>query len=131
MLDRILSLPVSIRWIVTLSLVIAVIVLSVIPGYARAGDSAFIWLVAATPSPVQKLMHFLVYAALGWMWAWTLEGIAPRWLRLLTAFALAVGLGVALEWYQTRVPGRFGTLLDVVLNAFGVIVGLIAALLIL
>lgn len=114
-----------------MSVVVAVIVLSVIPGHARAGDSAFVWLVASTPAPIQKLMHFLIYAALGWMWAWTLEGIAPRWLRLTIAFVLAVGIGAALEWYQTRVPGRFGTLLDVVLNTVGVTAGLIVALLIL
>ena len=126
-----MAIPISLRWILTLAVVAAVIVLSVIPGHARSGDSAFVWLVAATPAPLQKLMHFIVYAALGWMWAWTLEGIVPKWLRLAIAFVLAVGIGAALEWYQTRVPGRFGTLLDVVLNAIGVTAGLIAAALLL
>jgi len=121
----------SIRWIITLAMVVAVIGISVIPGHARSGDSMFVWLVAATPTPLQKVMHFLVYASLTWLLAWTLEGVAPRWLRLTIAFALAVGLGAALEWYQTRVPGRFGTLLDVLLNAAGATAGLLAALLIL
>ena len=126
-----MSIPLSIRWVITLTLVAAVIVLSVIPGHARSGDSVFVWLVASTPTPLQKLMHFVIYAALACLWAWTLEGIAPRWLRLTLAFTLTVGLGAALEWYQTRVPGRFGTLLDALLNAAGAVAGLVAALLIL
>ena len=126
-----MTTPISIRWIITLALVVAVIVFSVMPGHARSGDSVFVWLAALTPTPLQKLMHFLVYAGLTWLWAWTLEGIAPRSMRLLVAFALSVGLGAALEWYQTRVPGRFGTLLDVLLNSAGAIVGLVAALLLL
>jgi len=125
------TVPISLRWIVTLLLVGAVIVLSVIPGHARSGDSAFVWLVAVTPAPLQKLMHFVIYAGLAWLWAWTLEGITHRWLRLAIAFVLTVGLGATLEWYQTRVPGRFGTLLDVLLNTAGAIAGLIGALLVL
>lgn len=126
-----MTIPISIRWVITLALVAAVIVLSVTPGHARSGDSVFVWLIAATPTPLQKFMHFLVYAGLAWLWAWTLESIEHRWLRLAIAFALAVGLGAALEWYQTRVPGRFGTLLDVLLNSAGALAGLIAALLLL
>ena len=114
-----------------MSLVVAIIALSVFPGHARSGDSVFVWLVAATPAPLQKLMHFLIYAGLAWLWAWTLEGVAPRWLRLAIAFVITVGLGATLEWYQTRVPGRFGTLLDVLLNAAGAAAGLVAALLLL
>lgn len=126
-----MAIPIPFRWIITLTLVAAIIILSVIPGHAQSGDSKFVWLVAATPTFVQKLMHFLIYAAMAWLWTWTLEGIAPRWARLAIAFALAVGLGAALEWYQTRVPGRFGTLLDILLNAAGAIAGLFIAILLL
>ena len=76
-------------------------------------------------------MHFLIYAAMTWLWTWSLEGLAPRWARFAIAFTLAVGLGAALEWYQTRVPGRFGTLLDILLNAAGAVAGLVLALLLL
>ncbi len=64
-------IPIPIRWVITLALVATVIVLSVIPGHAQSGDSKFVWLVAATPTFVQKLMHFLIYAAMAWLWAWT------------------------------------------------------------
>ncbi len=125
------AIPIPIRWIIMLTLVVAVIALSVVPGQPQSGDSKFVWLVAATPTFVQKLMHFLIYAAMAWLWAWTLEGIAPNWLKLAIALVLTVGMGAALEWYQTRVPGRFGTLLDVLLNAVGAIAGLAAAVLLL
>ena len=119
------------RCLITLAFMALVIVLSVIPGKSQTGDSVFIWLIANTPTPVQKLMHIAVYAALVFLWAWTLEHIESQVIRLVTAFALAVSLGVALEWYQTTVPGRFGTLIDVLLNVLGAVAGAIAAILLL
>jgi len=122
-----MAIPVPFRWLITAALVVATVLISIVPGHARPGDSAFVWLVANTPDTLQKWMHFFVYAALAWLWAWTLESITPRWTRFLFVFVLCVGLGVFLEWYQTRVPGRFGTLFDVFLNTAGVIAGLTLA----
>ena len=51
-------------------------------------------------------------------------------LRIALALLLSVGLGVALEWYQTQVPGRFGTITDMLLNAVGAIVGIFLAFLV-
>jgi glycopeptide antibiotics resistance protein len=51
--------------------------------------------------------------------------------RLAISFVLSLCLGVALEWYQTTVPGRFGTITDVILNTIGTISGLILAVLLL
>jgi len=123
--------PHSVRWLITLALVAIVIVVSVTPARAQSGDSLFVWLVTVTPSTIQKLMHFGVYATLALLWSWALEGVGPRWLQLTIALVLAVSLGAALEWYQTMVPGRFGTLLDVGLNAIGAFAGMIVALLLL
>jgi VanZ family protein len=72
-------------------------------------------------------MHVTAYAVLAFLWVWTLEHIEPRATRLATAFVLTVSIGIALEYFQTLVPGRFGTLLDIVLNSFGALAGLIAA----
>ncbi len=119
------------RLLITLAFVVLVIVLSVIPGKSQTGDSIFVWLIANTPTLVQKLMHVAVYAALVFLWAWTLEHIESQTIRLATAFALTVSLGIALEWYQTTVPGRFGTLLDVLLNSLGALAGVIVAMLLL
>ena len=126
-----LSFPPSIKWATTLTFVVIVVILSITPGKSQVGDSIFVWLVANTPTPLQKLMHFVIYAALVWLWAWTLEAIKSRNLRLLLAFVIAISLGSALEWYQTKVPGRFGTIVDALLNILGAIVGLVVAFLIL
>jgi len=126
-----LSFPPVVRWAITLTFVMIVVILSITPGKSQVGDSAFVWLVANTPTPLQKLMHFVIYAALVWLWAWTLEAIKSRNLRLVLAFVLAISLGSALEWYQTRIPGRFGTIVDALLNILGAIVGLVVAFLIL
>ena len=91
----------------------------------------FAWLVVSTPTLVQKIMHIAAYAALAFLWVWTLEHIEQQPVRLAMAFALTLALGIALEWFQTMVPGRFGTLFDVLLNSIGAIGGLIAAALLL
>ena len=109
-------------------LIAVIVALSVVPGRAQLGDSAFVWLISMTPAPLQKLMHGVAYATLTLLWMWTLEKIDPVPLRMALAFTLSVGIGAVLEWYQTSVPGRFGTLTDAILNAVGSIVGLIAAL---
>ena len=91
----------------------------------------FSWLVVNTATPIQKAMHVAVYAVLAMLWMWTLESVESRVIRVVLTLVVCVGLGAMLEWHQTRIPGRFGTVADVVLNVVGVIAGLIAALLLL
>jgi len=123
-----LAIPTVYRWLITLAFVAVIVVLSVTPGKSQAGDSMFVWLVVHTPTPVQKAMHIACYAAIAALWVWTLEAVESNALRLSLALALAIGLGGVLEWYQTMVPGRFGTVVDVVLNAVGAAAGLVLAL---
>ncbi len=122
-----MSVPIGLRWLVTGAFVALVVILSVTPGHGKSDDSGFVWLVAVTPPTVQKILHLIVYAMLAALWAWTLAGIESRPLRFALAFILTVGLGGILEWYQTQVPGRFGTLGDVLLNALGAAAGLLLA----
>lgn len=126
-----MQVPVGIRWLITAAFIVLIVILSVTPGQAKSGDSGFVWLIAITPTPVQKLMHLFVYAGLAVLWTWTLAGIKGTPQRLALAFVLTVSLGAMLEWYQTRVPGRYGTLADALLNAAGAAAGLLIALLIL
>lgn len=106
----------------------ALFVLSTIPTGKQPGDSAFVSLIASTPRAIQKSLHVLLYAVLAGLWAWTLQALAMKTsLRLLLAFLLTVGFGAAMEWCQTRIPGRFGTSLDVLLNAVGAAAGLFFA----
>ena len=129
--EWLLSVPASARWVITLIFAAIVVALSITPGIARPGDNAFVWLVVNTPAPLQKLMHVVVYAILALLWVWTLEPVESPALRIGLAILATIGLGAILEWHQTHVPGRFGTLIDVLLNIAGTLIGIIAALLIL
>jgi VanZ family protein len=50
--------------------------------------------------------------------------------RLLVPIALAVVFGALMEALQAFIPGRYGTLYDVMLNALGAGAGLIIALMV-
>ena len=130
-LSHFLSLPALYRWLITIMFVGLVVILSVTPGRAQPGDSIFVWLVVNTPTPLQKLMHVAIYAALALLVMWSLEAVESRTARIALTFVLTVSLGAVLEWYQTLVPGRFGTIIDALLNAIGAVAGLLIGLLIL
>jgi VanZ family protein len=68
------------------------------------------------------------YATLAVLSMWTLVAIDTWTIRLLASLVITVGLGVTLEWYQSTVPGRFGTLTDVLLNIGGAVVGILLAI---
>ena len=122
-----LSLPATYRWLITILFVGLVVILSVTPGRAQAGDSIFVWLVMNTPTPLQKFMHIAIYAALALLLMWSLEAVESLTARIALTFMLTVSLGAVLEWYQTLVPGRFGTIIDALLNTIGAVAGLLVA----
>lgn len=126
-----ISAPPALRWALTLGFAGIVVLLSVTPGIEKPDDSLFGWLVLHTATPVQKVLHVAVYAVLAILWMWTLDFVESRWLRCALTLMATVGLGAMLEWHQTRVPGRFGTIADVLLNLVGAVLGLLAALLLL
>ena len=80
-----------------------------------------------TPAPLQKLLHVGLYGLLALLLVWSLGTIHAFSLRLLAAFIFTVGFGAVMEWCQTRVPGRVGSLADVLLNAAGAALGLLVA----
>lgn len=130
-MDWLLSVPASARWIITLIFAAIVIALSISPGVEQPGDNLFVWVIVRTPTLIQKIMHVATYAALALSWMWTLASIESRLLRIALTIIATIGLGAILEWQQTRVPGRFGTVFDVALNAIGALIGLALALLLL
>lgn len=99
------------------------------PGSSGHSDSPISWLATKTPAPVQKLLHVCFYAVLALLLVWTLDGIQTWTYRLLIAFIIAVAFGAVMEWCQTMVPGRHGTMFDVALNAAGAALGLLVAVL--
>jgi len=125
------SWPLAYRYGAALAFAAIVVVLSITPGVAKPGDSVFVWLVVNTATPVQKVMHVAVYALLCALWIWAFEPVRPTLLRVALAVAATISLGAALEWHQTQVPGRFGTVTDVLLNAAGAIAAALLALVLL
>ena len=111
----------------TLVMLILIVTVSIVPGQARPGDSVFVWLVSATPTLLQKLLHVLAYAVLAFLCMWTLSDIESRPSRITAALAITIATGALLERYQVFVPGRFGTVTDVILNAIGATFGVLGA----
>lgn len=104
-----------------------VMLASLIPGQHKPGDSVFIWMIANTPTLIQKLLHVCLYGALTLLLIWTLDSIQSRTYRFMIALIIAVAFGAVMEWCQTKVPGRYGTVYDVVLNTAGAVLGLLVA----
>jgi len=100
---------------------------SVVPGNPKPGDSVFVWLISGVPTLLQKILHVCLYGVFALLLVWTLDGVEPRSFRFLSTFVIAVGFGAAMEWLQTKVPGRYGTAFDVALDAAGAALGLLAA----
>jgi VanZ family protein len=115
----------------TLCFIALLALVSLIPARFEPGGYALTRLVAETPPLLQKLLHVLLYALLVLLLSWSLEIIRSRSYRFLIAVFLAVLFGALMEWCQSWVPGRFGTLLDVALNAAGAGLGLLMAIVLL
>ena len=127
-MDALLSVPVGYRWALTLAFIAFVVGLSITPGVERPDDSLFSWLFTNTAPLPQKVLHVVTYAVLGALWMWTLAGIASRPARIALSLSLALVLGIVLEWYQTTVPGRYGSIADILLNSLGAALGIVIAL---
>jgi VanZ family protein len=114
--------------ILTLGFMALLALASLIPGHPKSGDPAIIRLVAKIPAQVQKILHVCLYGVLMLLLVWTLERIQIRNYRFLVSFVIAVSFGAVMEWCQTKVPGRFGTVHDIALNAAGAALGLLVAI---
>lgn len=125
------SASLTTRIVITLCFMALLMAVSIVPGRAQPGDSVFVWMVAKTPTLLQKALHVCLYGVLTLLWVWILEAIQSRSSRFVIAFVVAVSFGAAMEWYQLKVPGRFGTIFDVAVNAAGALLGLFAAVILL
>ena len=119
------------RIALTLCLMALLALLSLMPGNSGGARHGIGQLLDRTPVSLQKVMHVALYAALALLLVWALEGIQVITYRYLTAFITAAGFGALMEWCQTKVPGLFGTVSDVGLNAAGVAIGLLVAVILL
>jgi VanZ family protein len=94
--------------------VVAVVGGSLLPGSAPV----------VTALPSDYLMHFGAYALLALFPMLVLE----RSGRVVMAVLLTGLLGVALEYGQTMVPGRFLDSADIAANSLGLLCGVVAGL---
>ncbi len=107
------------RWIVTAAYAAVVMYISV----KRIGGEP--------PFPhFDKLVHFVMYGGLGFLFAWCLgTGAAlTRTGIVVISFALATAYGVVAEVVQHFVPTRSMELADMVVNAAGALAGAATAL---
>jgi len=114
----------NLRVLLPLAYTAAIFVLSSIPDTetpANALESALRW---ASPE-LQNLLHVPLFGGLAWCWDWGLRGwIRADRRRLTVALALTLAWSVLDELHQTTVPGRFGSLTDMLLNATGAVLAL-------
>jgi hypothetical protein len=99
--------------------------LSSIPGEPTPQDPGVYTVVGWIPPQIQNLLHIPLFGGLAWLWSWSLQTWMKRgWLRYAAAFVLTAASGVFDELYQTTVPGRYGSLTDMGLNALGAVLAI-------
>ena len=123
-----MSIPYTFRIVLTISFMGMLMFVSLIPGHYQPGDSSFVWLLEKTPTFLQKILHICLYVVFALLLVWTLEIVRSRTIRYLLAFIFAISFGAVMEWSQTMVRGRFGSLFDFGLNTTGAALGLLAAI---
>ncbi|MBK9468316.1 MAG: VanZ family protein, partial [Gammaproteobacteria bacterium] len=74
---------------------------------------------------LQNLLHIPLFGGLAWCWHWGLQPwLRSKSWRLCAALAVTLAYSVLDEVHQLGVPGRFGSLTDVALNAIGAVLAL-------
>jgi glycopeptide antibiotics resistance protein len=98
--------------------------LSSIPGEVDPDSPLLSGIVAWTPPALQNLLHIPVYAVLAMLWYRTLR-LASVSLRasMVLALLLTAAYGMADEFHQLYVPGRYASLTDTALNCLGAVLG--------
>ena len=78
---------------------------------------------------VRKLAHVVIFMALGGALFVCYESWLGEW-KMNWVWSIVVGVAYAAsdEWHQTMVPGRSGSVEDVLIDAAGIVVGVLAAM---
>lgn len=100
--------------------------LSSMPGQVAPDASPLNRLMAWTPPQLQNSLHIPLYAGLAWLWcrALSLRNYRPGRVAA-TAVSLSILYGALDEWHQTFVPGRTGSLTDLMLDLIGALLAAI------
>jgi hypothetical protein len=103
-----------------------ILALSSVPGIVPDDAPLPYQVIAWVPPQVQNLLHIPLYGGLSFIWCWYLVPRTRPNLALSLALLITIVTGVVDEWYQSFVPGRYGSLTDMVLNGVGAGLGVLA-----
>ena len=106
------------------TLMAVLLALSILPGDPAATESGFTWLAASIPSSLQNGLHAVAWAVLASALWCSFAATSSAGRRFGLAFATSVAFGCFTELLQAGIPGRYGTLTDLLLDVVGVTVGL-------
>ena len=80
---------------------------------------------------IRKLAHAVIFMALGGaLYVCRESWLGERTLNWVWSMLIGAAYAASDEWHQTMVPGRSGTAEDVLIDAAGVVIGVLAAILI-
>lgn len=103
-----------------LGLMGGIFLLSSIPGDVHHGGLKI--LTDLNPQ-LQNLLHIPLFGLLQWLWLRAMDRIGRTGLKtVLLCFGISFGYGIVDEFHQMFVPGRYASLIDMVLNFTGVLV---------
>ena len=98
--------------------------LSSIPGTPKPDHPGLHVLVYWISPSLQNALHVPVYAILACAWHWALRAwLSAPWARTAAACVITSLCGVFDELNQSFVPGRYGSLTDIVLDLTGAVLG--------
>lgn len=110
-----------IRYLLPLGYMMALFCVSSIPGDVMEAAPGFRWI---TPT-WQNLLHIPAYAGLALCWWWALDArFATTRPKLIAAVTLTMMYALVDESWQLYIPGRYGSLTDLALNAIGALLAL-------
>ena len=81
-------------------------------------------LASEAPTVADKLVHFALYAVLGWLSSRAVEVVSAR--AAITVFVVTSVMGAMDEWHQRFIPGRDPATADWVADTIGSATGILA-----
>ena len=108
----------NLRLLVPILYTAGLLLLSSIPADKpeTAVEEFLVWL----PPNIQNLLHIPVFAGLAYSWFWALSATKKFSPSLFLAVIFALAYAGIDEFYQTTVPGRFGSWTDLIFDAIGI-----------
>lgn len=105
------------------SFMIVIFILSSIPMDGGLDNITFL---TDLDSTLQNLLHIPLYGFLSLLWMNFFVAAGRPWGRaVILTIAITIGFGCLDEFHQSFVPGRYGGLMDILLDSVGAVAGII------